>query len=144
VSYTRSSPTTRASLPAVLDGAGPKLAELIRDATHPDTLLRTDSAVAFLKQLDAVEEELTAPDDAAVPDPLKAAIDDRLPGNLIVKGKLGAGGSATALLVNKGGELVVLKIALKPEYNSRLRDELQVLNKLRHPFIVAPKNPRRS
>src|ERR1017187_7016209 len=129
-------------LPAVLDGAGPKLAELIRDATHPDTLLRTDPAVAFLKQLDAVEEELTAPEDAAVPDPLKAAIDDRLPGNLIVKGKLGAGGSATALLVNKGGELVVLKIALKPEYNSRLRDELQVLNKLRHPFIVAPIEPK--
>jgi serine/threonine protein kinase len=129
-------------LPAVLDGAGPKLAQLIRDATHPDTLLRTDSATAFLKQLDAVEEELTAPEDAAVPDPLKAAIDDRLPGNLIVKRKLGAGGSATALLVDKAGELAVLKIALKPEYNSRLRDELQVLNKLRHPFIVAPVDPK--
>jgi serine/threonine protein kinase len=50
-------------LPAVLDGAGPKLAELIRDATHPDTLLRTESAAAFLKQLNDVEEELTAPED---------------------------------------------------------------------------------
>ncbi|MCX6624637.1 MAG: protein kinase, partial [Acidobacteria bacterium] len=126
-------------LPAVLDGAGPKLAQLIRDATHPDTLLRTESATAFIKQLDAVEEELTAPDDTAVPDPLKASIDDRLPGNLIVKGKLGTGGSAAALLVERSGELTVLKIALKPEYNSRLRDELQVLHKLRHPFIVAPK-----
>jgi serine/threonine protein kinase len=126
-------------LPAVLDGASPKLAQLIRDATHPDTLLRTESAAAFLKQLDAVEEELTAPDDTAVADPLKAAIDDRLPGNLIVKRKLGAGGSAAAILVDRGGELIVLKIALKPEYNSRLRDELQVLHKLRHPFIVAPK-----
>jgi serine/threonine protein kinase len=130
-------------LPAVLDGAGPKLAQLIRDATHPDTLLRTDSAAAFLKQLDAVEEELTAPEETAVLDPLKAAIDDRLPGNLIVKGKLGSGGSATALLVDRGGELVVLKIALKPEYNSRLRDELDVLNKLRHPFIVAPIDPKK-
>jgi serine/threonine protein kinase len=130
-------------LPAVLDGAGPKLAKLIHEATHPDTLLRTDSAAAFLKQLDAVEEELTAPEFAngvtAVPDPLKAAIDDRLPGNLIVKRKLGTGGSAAALLVDRNGELVVLKIALKPEYNSRLRDELQVLRKLRHPFIAAPK-----
>ena len=53
-------------LPAVLDGAGPKLAQLIREATHPNTLYRTDSAAAFLKQLDAVEEELTAPDDTAV------------------------------------------------------------------------------
>ena len=129
-------------LPAVLDGAGPKLAQLIRDATHPDTLLRTDSADAFLKQLDAVEEELTAPDDAPVPDPLQAAIEDRLPGNLIVKRKLGTGGSAAALLVDRSGESAVLKIALKPEYNSRLRDELQILNKLRHPFIVAPLDPK--
>jgi serine/threonine protein kinase len=128
-------------LPAVLDGAGPKLAQLIRDATHPDTLLRTESAATFLKQLDEVEEELTAPEDSAVPDPLKASIDDRLPGGLIVKGKLGTGGSAAALLVEYKGEPAVLKIALKPEYNARLRDELQLLLKLRHPFIVAPKSP---
>src|SRR5581483_11225745 len=127
-------------LPAVLDGAGPKLAQLIREATHPNTLYRTDSAAAFLKQLDAVEEELTAPDDTAVLDPLKAAIDDRLAYNLILKGKLGTGGSAAALLVERNGEPAVLKIALKPEYNSRLRDELQILAKLRHPFIVAPKS----
>src|SRR5262249_42797796 len=34
----------------------------------------------------------------------------------------------------------VLKVALKPEYNSRLEGELEVLQRLRHPFIVAPKS----
>ena len=127
-------------MPAVLDGASSKLEKLVRQATQTDTLLRTDSAAAFLRQLDAVEEELTAPEDGAVPDPLNATIDDRLPGNLVVKGKLGAGGSAPALLVERGNDQFVLKVALKPEYNSRLRDELEVLQKLRHQFIVAPKS----
>ncbi len=127
-------------LPAVLDGASPKLEKLVRQATQPDTITRTDSAVAFLDQLDAVEEELTSPEDGAVTDPHRAAIDERLPGNLIVKGKLGAGGSASALLVERNGEPFVLKVALKPEYNSRIRDELEVLQKLRHQFIVAPKS----
>jgi serine/threonine protein kinase len=127
-------------LPAVLDGASSKLEKLVRQATQTDTLLRTDSAAAFLRQLDAVEDELTAPEDGAVPDPLNATIDDRLPGSLVVKGKLGAGGSAAALLVERGNDQFVLKVALKPEYNSRLRDELEVLQKLRHQFIVAPKS----
>lgn len=126
-------------LPAVLDGAGPKLVELIRDATNPDTLLRTESAAAFLKQLDAVEEELTAPEDIAVPDPLNAPVGTVLPGGLTLKARLGTGGSAAALLVETKDGLAVLKIALKPEYNSRLRDELAVLRKLRHKYIVAPK-----
>jgi serine/threonine protein kinase len=126
------------SVAAVLDGAPPKLEQLIREATHPDTLLRTDSAAAFLAQLNAVEEELTAPEEGAVVDPLQCAVGDRLPGGLTVKGKLGTGGSATAILVERNREELVLKVALKPEYNRRLQDELEVLQKLRHPFIVAP------
>ena len=70
-------------LPAVLDGASSALEKLIREATHPDTLLRTDSAAAFLLQLDAVEDELTSPDDdAPCPDPLQAPIGETLPGGL--------------------------------------------------------------
>jgi serine/threonine protein kinase len=127
-------------LPSVIDGASAKLEDLIRNATHPDTLLRTDSAAAFLRQLDEVEDELTAPADTPSPDPLRAPIGETLPGNLKIKARLGTGGTAAAILVEREKEELVLKVALKPEYNNRLRDELDVLEKLRHKFIVAPKS----
>jgi serine/threonine protein kinase len=128
-------------LPAVLDGASPKLEKLILDATHPDTILRTDSAAAFLLQLDAVEDELTSPEtDSPCPDPLQAPIGEILPGNLKITARLGAGGTAAALLVTRDKEELVLKVALKPEYNGRLSDELELLKRLRHKFIVAPKS----
>ena len=42
---------------AVLDGAGPRLEELILRATDPDVDQRIESAADFLKWLDDVEDE---------------------------------------------------------------------------------------
>ena len=66
------------SISSVLDGAGPKLEELIQWSTHPDVLTRIGSVEDFLTLLDDVEDELTAPAEAVVVDPLQAKRGDRL------------------------------------------------------------------
>jgi hypothetical protein len=55
--------TEHKSIPlrATLDGATPALQELIREATAPDLLLRTETASNFLAGLGLVEEVLTRP-----------------------------------------------------------------------------------
>src|SRR5262249_55692199 len=47
------------SISSVLDGAGPKLEELIQWSTHPDVLTRIGSVEDFLTLLDDVEDDLT-------------------------------------------------------------------------------------
>ena len=66
------------SISAVVDGAGPKLEELIQWSTHPDVLTRIGSVEDFLTLLADVEDELTAPTEAVVADPLQAKRGDRL------------------------------------------------------------------
>ena len=66
------------SISSVLDGAGPKLEELIQWSTHPDVLTRIGSVEDFLTLLDDVEDELTAPAETVVVDPLQAKRGDRL------------------------------------------------------------------
>ena len=51
--------------------------------------------------------------------------------------RLGQGGCSVVLLVEKDGEEFVLKAASDPDNNSRLRDEAEILDKLRHNHIVA-------
>lgn len=122
---------------AVLDGAGEAMQELVQLSTHPDTMLRPDSADDFLKLLDAVEDELTTPsDDEEVRNPLDARGGDKLPGGFSVKRRLGKGSSATAFLVEKDGREVVLKLANGPEKNDRIRAEGETLKKLSHPNIA--------
>jgi serine/threonine protein kinase len=87
------------SISSVLDGAGPKLEELIQWSTHPDVLTRLGSVDDFLTLLDDVEDELTAPADAVVVDPLHAKRSDRLEHGFVVDRVLGQGATATALLV---------------------------------------------
>src|SRR6516162_6155439 len=58
------------SISAVVDGAGPKLEELIQWSTHPDVLTRIGSVEDFLTLVDDVGDELTAPAEALVVDPL--------------------------------------------------------------------------
>lgn len=122
---------------AVLDGAGEAMQELVQLSTHPDTMLRPDSADDFLKLLDAVEDELTTPsDEEEIRNPLDARGGDKLPGGFSVKRRLGKGSSATAFLVEKDGREVVLKLANGPEKNDRIRAEGETLKKLSHPNIA--------
>ena len=125
------------SLSSVLDGTGAKLEELIQWATHPDVLTRIGSVEDFLTLLDDVEEELTAPTEAAVVDPLQAKRGDRLEHGFVVERVLGQGATATALLVKKGDREHVLKVAMGEEQNARLHEEAQALRSLHSEFIVA-------
>lgn len=121
---------------AVIDGAGKELQELIQFSTHPEVLNRFDTVADLLEQLDSVEEELTRPDEDAVKNPADAVAGDTLPHGFRINNRLGSGSSAIALLVERDGRESVLKIAISPDLNDRLRDEAQTIRKLRHPNIV--------
>lgn len=125
------------SLSAVVDGVGPKLEEMIQWCTHPDVNTRVGSVEDFLSLLDDVEDELTAPDDVFVPDPLQSKRGDRLEGGYVVEKELGQGATAKALLVNKDDQQFVLKVALTEDDNTRLHDEAEALRSIHSEFIVA-------
>ncbi len=121
---------------AVLDGAPKELQELVQYATHPEVSSRYPSVDDFLQQLDLVEDEYTAPQQEQTVHPLDAKKNDRLEGGLVVKGRIGSGSTSVVLLVDDDGQERVLKIARSPEHNNRLKDEAEVLQKLRHQSIV--------
>jgi serine/threonine protein kinase len=121
---------------SVLNGAGENLQFLIQFSTHPEVLSRIDSVPDFLDCLDQVEDELTTPENKYVEDPTRAQKGDVLPGNFIVEKRLGQGACSVALLVKRGDEEFCLKAASTPEHNSRLKNEAEVLQKLRHQHIV--------
>ncbi len=125
------------SISSVLDGAGPKLEELIRWSTHPDVLTRIGSVEDFLTLLDDVEDELTAPAESVVVDPLRAKRGDRLEHGFVVERVLGQGATATALLVKKDEKEFVLKVAMSDEQDARLHEEAEALRSLHSEFIVA-------
>ena len=108
---------------SVLDGAGESLQLLVQYATHPEVTTRLGSAGDFLKELEHVEEELTRPEARSRPDPIEARPEDVLDHDLVMKRRLGKGATALALLVEHGGREHVLKVALSPEHNDRLRAE---------------------
>jgi serine/threonine protein kinase len=125
------------SISSVLDGAGPKLEEMIQWSTHPDVLTRIGSVEDFLSMLDEVEDELTAPTETIVSDPLTAKRGDRLPHGFLVESVLGQGATALALLAKRGDKENVLKIALNDENNPRLHEEAEALRSIHSEFIVA-------
>src|ERR1700730_11465161 len=89
---------TGLSISAVVDGAGPKLEELIQWSTHPDVLARIGSVEDFLTLLADVEDELTAPTETVVSDPLQAKRGDRLPNGFVVARILAQGARARAIV----------------------------------------------
>ena len=52
-----------------MDGAGPRLCGLVREATHPDVAQRVATAEEFFGRLDEVEEELVPPEGRRAVDP---------------------------------------------------------------------------
>lgn len=125
------------SISSVLDGAGSRLEELIQWSTHPDVLTRIGSVEEFLTLMDDVEDELTAPRETVVHDPLQAKHGDHLPHGFVVKRALGQGATAKALLVVKDDKESVLKVALTEDDNTRLREEAEALRTIHSEFIVA-------
>lgn len=121
---------------SVLNGAGANLDDLIQFSTHPNVADRTESAADFLDRLDQVKDELTAPEQHCVEDPSRAQKGDLLPGGFTVIKWLGQGACSVGLFVERGGRQYILKVASQPEYNARLADEAEVLQKLRHQHIV--------
>ena len=123
---------------SVLNGAGEHLQFLIQCSTHPEVTSRAlDSARDFLDYLDNVQRELLTPEPDVVDDPTQAQMDDKLPGGFVVKKRLGSGACSVALLVERDGQELVLKVASSPDHNDRLRNEGEVLQKLHpHQHIV--------
>ncbi len=132
----RSGPGLRIS--DVMDGAGQNLQDLIQFSTLADASARHNSVDDFLKELDAVEDELTAPDPEITVDPSVATANERLEGGFTVIRRLGRGSTSDVLLVQRDGhaEEFVLKVASIPSHNDRLVREGEVLHKIRHPNVV--------
>lgn len=114
------------------------LDELVFHATRADTGERLDSAEAFLRGLDATEQDVAVPE-PTVPgaDPLVAAVGQTLDGDWEVRRVLGTGATARALLVERLHELEdgevsyerrVLKVALDDDKAVGLRAEARALD----------------
>ena len=119
------------SISAVVDGASEELEHLIAFATEPNVSQRFGSVDEFLAQLDEFENKLTQPEPRAEKDPSDIRPGDILTGGFVVKRRLGGGASALAFLVEHDGRESVLKIARTPDDSELLRDEADVLGKLR-------------
>ncbi len=124
------------AIESVLDGASPALSEMVRWATHPEVSLRTESAQAFLEALTRYEEELTEPETETTVDPAVATVGDLIAPGMTVAKRLGQGSSAVVFQIVDEPADRVLKVAIDPDQNDRLRGEAEVLDKIRHPGIV--------
>jgi hypothetical protein len=119
------------SISAVVDGASEELEHLIAFATEPNVSQRFASVDEFLLQLDEFENKLTQPEPRVEKDPSEIRPGDTLTGGFAVKRCLGGGASAIAFLVEHDGRESVLKIARTPDDSELLRDEAEILGKLR-------------
>lgn len=121
----------------VMDGAPDSLQLLVQAATDPDPADRPSDVREFLRMLDDVEEELTAPEPETGVSPADARPDDTLTGGFKVLRRLGAGSTCHALAVEApDGQRGVLKVAKDPSFNDRLRQESETLQEVPHPNIV--------
>lgn len=122
----------------VLDGCSTKLHELVQYATNPEVIARYDNIQGFLQDLEAVEDELTAPDPEVTVDPSQANKNDRIDGGFTVIRRMGRGASSDALLVRQddSDEQLILKVAVDASHNANLQAEAEALQKLNHPNIV--------
>lgn len=120
-----------------LDGAPDSLQVLVQAATDPNPADRPSDVREFLRMLDDVEEELTAPVPERGALPADARQGDMLTGGFKVLRRLGAGSTCHALAVeNPEGQQGVLKVAKDPSFNERLRQEYDTLLDVPHPNIV--------
>ena len=126
---------------SVTDSISPSMDALVRDATAIYPGERTESVRRFLKDLDRIEEEITAPDAGTPePDPLTAGKGDEIAG-WTVERVLGRGSTSRALLVAKDGGQRVFKVALNDTAARRLEREAQQLGQLTDSHVVRLLDP---
>ena len=121
-----------------LDGTHETLQLVIEAATEPEVSKRLDSATEFLALLVDAERELTQAEVGRedVAHPLDARPGDVLEHGFRVEQRLGKGSTAVALKVAYDDGGGVLKVALDPSLNDRVRREGELLRSLDHPNIV--------
>jgi serine/threonine protein kinase len=134
--------TEHALVPSsVTDSISPSMDALVREATAIYPGERTESVRRFLKDLDRIEDEITAPDDGTPePDPLTAGKGDEIAG-WTVERVLGKGSTSRALLVAKEGGQRVFKVALNDGAARRLEREAQQLGQLTDSHVVRLLDP---
>lgn len=121
---------------AVLNGVVPEMASLIQYTACSDRSLRY-SPDEVLESIDRIWDEMTAPDAAEVVDPRTAKSGDLLDHGYRVVRDLGTGSCSKVLLVDSPeGERLVLKVASKSDYSSRLQREYETIQKIRHPNVI--------
>jgi serine/threonine protein kinase len=126
---------------SVTDSISPSMDALVREATAIYPGERTESVRRFLKDLDRIEDEITAPDAGTPePDPLTAGKGDEIAG-WTVERVLGKGSTSRALLVAKGDIQRVFKIALNDAAARRLEREAQQLGQLTDSHVVRLLDP---
>lgn len=146
---------------AVLDAVDSLTDALVRDATALHQADRTGSVREFLRGLDRIEEELTAPDEPQAPeaDPLSASRGDVINGYTVLR-VLGKGSTSKALLVTSDpadpanlAAQRVFKVALNAAASRRLHREAEQLAQLTdshvarlvdQPFEAGPPDGRRT
>ena len=125
---------------SVLNGASESLQEMIQWSTLPVVADReglVSSVDDFLDLLEKVEiEAKTSDTETYVDDPDEAKSGALLRGEFRVLHRLGKGASSVGLLVEQQDEQYILKVAIDPDRNDRIRAEGEVLQKLRHSNIV--------
>ena len=125
---------------SVLNGASESLQEMIQWSTLPVVADReglVSSVDDFLDLLEKVEVEAKTSDtETYVDDPDVAKSGALLPGDFRVLHRLGKGASSVGLLVEQLDEQYILKVAIDPDRNDRIKAEGEVLQKLRHSNIV--------
>ncbi|WP_234401563.1 BREX system serine/threonine kinase PglW, partial [Thermobifida halotolerans] len=119
---------------AVDDDILPVMDTLVREATRRAPGERTRSPREFLRRVDEIEEFLTRPD--VVTDPLVAVKGQEVVDGWTVRSVLGKGATSRALLVERGGEERVFKVAVSDSAATKLRREAEQLQRLRDRRIV--------
>ena len=137
---------------SAVDSISPLMDGLVRNATALHPADRSESVRDFLADLDQVEEDLTAPDRAPAADPLTAGKGDEIEG-WTVERVLGKGSTSRALLVKRGEQQRVFKVALNDAAAGRLAREAAQLGQLTDshvarlvelPFQAGPPDARRT
>ena len=121
-----------------VDGIHESVHLVIEGATEPEVSKRLDSVSEFLDLLVDAERELAKAEEAreAGVHPLDALPGDMLEHGFLMERRLGKGSTAFALKVEHDDGGGVIKVALDPSLNDRVRREGELLQSLSHPNIV--------